>query len=245
MHCSEYDSGVVSQSKVLVVITARAGSKGIKNKNLISISSVPILAFPINFIKEESPSCEVVVSTDSNDIANLAVKLGAGVYRRSDESATDFALTETILTETLKWKESQNGFTYDYCIFLTATSLFRPKGIYQRALNYLESHPSCESYFTAFPTTKNFWYKNEKNEWNRIFPWMATYGSRQTRTPIYREDTGIFSMSRAKLWRNGKRIGDQVEVEIFDDDFSNIDLHGVKDLILAEAAIRYNSEIQE
>ena len=66
---------------------------------------------------------------------------------------------------------------------------------------------------------------------------MSIYSSRQVRRNIVREDTGLACASRAYLWREGKRIGDRVEVILTDDDFTSIDIHHEDDLMLAEAAI--------
>lgn len=228
-----------SNARILAVIPARGGSKGILDKNLKTVFNKPLLSYPIDFLRNEDIPVDILVSTDSKKIADLAFNLGVEVHNRSAELATDQALTEPVLAEALNWKESKRSRPYDYCIFLTTTSLFRPIGILERAFHYLESHESCESYFTAQPTTKNFWYITEQGEYKRIFEWMESYGSRQDRKSILREDTGIFSLSRAKIWRSGRRIGDNVKIELFDNSFSSIDLHEPKDLALAETAMRY------
>jgi hypothetical protein len=53
-----------------------------------------------------------------------------------------------------------------------------------------------------------------------------------------REDTGLLSISRSEFWREGRRIGDQVEIEVLDDSFSSIDIHSQEDLDLANSALR-------
>ena len=67
---------------------------------------------------------------------------------------------------------------------------------------------------------------------------MKTYASRQIRKPIVREDTGLTCASRARLWRNGKRIGDKVEILLNDDSFTSLDIHTKDDLKLAKAALK-------
>jgi hypothetical protein len=67
---------------------------------------------------------------------------------------------------------------------------------------------------------------------------MRTYSSRQIRENIVREDTGIASISKAEVWRSGRRIGDKVFIETTDDDFTGLDIHTLEDLELAECAIR-------
>jgi hypothetical protein len=72
---------------------------------------------------------------------------------------------------------------------------------------------------------------------------MADYSSRQVRRHIIREDTGLMCVSRAWLWREGKRIGDIVDVVVNDDDFTNIDIHEQRDLLLANAALNINKKL--
>ena len=67
---------------------------------------------------------------------------------------------------------------------------------------------------------------------------MAEYSSRQIKKPIVREDTGLACASRTYLWREGKRIGDNVEIITNDDDFTGIDIHTEEDLKLADYAMQ-------
>ena len=73
---------------------------------------------------------------------------------------------------------------------------------------------------------------------------MSEYSSRQTRQAIIREDTGLVCASRAHLWREGRRIGDRVEIIINDDDLTGIDIHDEEDLNLAQAALNIRKNIK-
>ena len=71
---------------------------------------------------------------------------------------------------------------------------------------------------------------------------MREYSSRQVRRKIYREDTGMACASRAYLWREGRRIGDKVELIDNENTETAIDIHSAFDLYLAEKAIEYFRE---
>ena len=73
---------------------------------------------------------------------------------------------------------------------------------------------------------------------------MSEYSSRQTRQAIVREDTGVVCGCRAYLWREGRRIGDRVEIIINDDDLTGIDIHDEEDLKLAQAALNIRKNIK-
>ena len=67
---------------------------------------------------------------------------------------------------------------------------------------------------------------------------MEFYSSRQEKN-IYREDTGLACASRASLWRDGKRIGNNVEILINENFETSIDIHTEFDFYLAEKALEY------
>ena len=98
------------------------------------------------------------------------------------------------------------------------------------------SNPLLESVFVGYETHKNYWELNN-GKWKRIKKWMKSYSSRQVRNKIYREDTGLFSISKANLWRKGKRIGNKIDLIINHNDLSSVDIHKKKDLILANLII--------
>ena len=107
----------------------------------------------------------------------------------------------------------------------------------------LKENQKLESVFSGYATRKNFWNQQDDGSWERLKPWMATYTSRQIKKPIIREDTGIACASRAWLWREGRRIGDVVEIIVNDDDFTGIDIHQLRDLMLAEKALEINKNM--
>ena len=157
---------------------------------------------------------------------------------RSSKYAEDLTTTEDTLKHALDSYEEYTGKKYDICVFLTATDIFRRVEWIDDAIKTLLDHKDIESAFSANETTKNYWTKSD-NGWDRILPWMREYSSRQIRNKIYREDTGIACASRAELWRQGRRIGDNVH--IIPNSFTevSIDIHTEFDLFMAENAIEY------
>ncbi|USQ03356.1 pseudaminic acid cytidylyltransferase [Aquirufa antheringensis] len=108
--------------KTLAIIPARGGSKRIPRKNIKDFIGKPIIAYSI----EKALSCglfdEVMVSTDDQEIANVAIKYGATVpFYRSKENSSDFASTIDVLNEVLlKYLELNQTFTHVCCIYPTA-----------------------------------------------------------------------------------------------------------------------------
>ena len=121
---------------------------------------------------------------------------------------------------------------------MTATDIFRQVSDIKKAVNILKKNKSVESVFSARPTHKNFWYKNKSAKFQRILKSMKDYSSRQIKKPIFREDTGIVCASRAYLWRQGRRIGDNVKILINNNPI-DIDIHDDYDMFLVRKTFEY------
>lgn len=106
----------------IAIITARGGSKRIPNKNKRDFLGKPILAYSIAAALASELFEEVMVSTDDEEIAQIARSAGANVpFMRSSDTANDFATTDDVLMEVLTEYE-RRGRTFDYmaCIYPTA-----------------------------------------------------------------------------------------------------------------------------
>lgn len=115
--------------KVLCTICARGGSKGVKNKNIKVINGKPLIAYTVEQAKESKLFEHIVISTDSDDIANIAKKYGAEVFfKRSDEMASDTAGKLDVIRDAFKRSEEHYGEKYDYLIDLDATAPLREVG---------------------------------------------------------------------------------------------------------------------
>ena len=106
----------------LAIITARGGSKRIPRKNIKDFCGKPILAYSILAALKSGVFDEVMVSTDDEEIAEVARKYGAKVpFMRSEQTANDFATTAMVVEEVLKtYEEKGQHFDNACCIYPTA-----------------------------------------------------------------------------------------------------------------------------
>ena len=228
----------INKSSSIAIICARGGSKGLKNKNLRLLDGEPLIGRVIKHAIDADCLNTILVTTDDEDIAKVAKEYGAEVpFIRPSEISGDLATTEETLQHALLTYEELINKKFDVTVFLTATDIFRNPEWIRMTIDKLESSPSLESVFVGMKTHKNFWEQQDDGTWIRLREWMANYSSRQIRRSIIREDTGLGCASRAWLWREGRRIGDKVDIIINDDDFTGIDIHHLEDLELAQAAI--------
>lgn len=107
----------------LAIIPARGGSKRIPRKNIQPFLGKPIIAYSIEAALQSGLFDEVMVSTDDEEIAAIAMKYGAKVpFYRSDKNSDDFATTLDVLKEVEQSYKDYLNFHFDYicCIYPTA-----------------------------------------------------------------------------------------------------------------------------
>ncbi|MCT7525398.1 acylneuraminate cytidylyltransferase family protein [Aliarcobacter cryaerophilus] len=113
-------------SNILCTICARGGSKGVKNKNIKELNGKPLIAYTIEQAKASGLFEHIVISTDSDDIANIAKQYGAEVFfKRSEEMASDTAGKLDVIKDVFKRSEEYYNRTFDYLIDLDATAPLR------------------------------------------------------------------------------------------------------------------------
>src|SRR2546428_13341498 len=106
----------------IAIIPARGGSKRIPRKNIKDFLGKPIIAYSIEAALSSGLFDEVMVSTDDNEIADVAKKYGASIpFKRSSKNADDYATTIDVLVEVLEgYQKVGKNFDLACCIYLTA-----------------------------------------------------------------------------------------------------------------------------
>jgi CMP-N-acetylneuraminic acid synthetase len=108
--------------KILAIIPARGGSKRLKDKNIMSLDGKPLIAYTITAAKESKYFDDVVVSTDSQKIAEVAQTFGANVpFVRPDYLAEDETRSIDVVTHTINSLQTK----YDIVVLLQPTSPLR------------------------------------------------------------------------------------------------------------------------
>lgn len=111
--------------KILAIIPARAGSKGIKDKNIIDLNGKPLIAYSIEAGLKSKYIDKVVVTTDGEDIAREAIKYGAEVpFLRPEYLSSDNAKTIDAVIHCIEEMEKL-GEKYDYVVLLQPTQPLR------------------------------------------------------------------------------------------------------------------------
>jgi CMP-N,N'-diacetyllegionaminic acid synthase len=126
---------MVDKNKILVVIPARGGSKGIPGKNIKPLEGKPLICYSIDDARALTSDEHICISTDDNKIIETVENYGLKVpFKRPDELATDSATTNSVLLHALSFYEKR-GYSYDVIILLQPTSPLRKVKHIQEALS--------------------------------------------------------------------------------------------------------------
>lgn len=120
--------------KILAIIPARGGSKGVPRKNIKILGDKPLIAFSIEQAKESNCFSKIIVSTDDEEIATISKNYGAEIpFIRPSELANDTASSIAVVQHVVDFFESKNEY-YDAICLLQPTSPFREKNFINKAI---------------------------------------------------------------------------------------------------------------
>jgi len=120
--------------RVLALIPARGGSKRLPGKNIKPLGGKPLIAWSIEFALGQAEIDDVVVSTDTREIAKVARQFGADVpWMRPTELASDTATSVEVVQHALS-AQAALGHQYDYLVLLQPTTPLRDPAMFREAL---------------------------------------------------------------------------------------------------------------
>lgn len=222
----------------ICIITARSGSRGLKNKNIRKLKGLPLIAHTILAAKKSKMLTRVILSTDSRLYAKIGLKFGAEVpFIRPKRLATSKAHHPDVVNHALKFIEKKDQIKFDYVVMLQPTSPFRKsKHINEAIKKFLkENNDSLISvkkqdyppwWLFALKKNKLSQFLNFKNK--NVFNL-----ERQEFPKLYRPNGAIYVSKRNVLYGgnliNSKSCGYYVM-----DEKDSIDIDNLIDLKVAE-----------
>ena len=150
---------------MLAIIPARGGSKSIPRKNIITMIDRPLLAWSIHHAEKSKYINRVIVSTDDNEIAEIALKWGAEVpFMRPSNISDDESLDIDVFKHTLEWLKENENYSPDLVVHLRPTGPARKIGLIDKAIKLMISRTdvdSLRSVSLAEQTPFKMWILNE------------------------------------------------------------------------------------
>ena len=219
----------------VAIITARGGSKRIPGKNIKNFCGKPIIAYSIAAAINSGAFDEVMVSTDDEQIAEVAKKAGATIpFMRSDKTSDDYATTDEVIAEVLNtYREHGKSFDRFCCIYPTAP--FITPGRLKEAMDKLDEHesvtPVCQF---SYPPQRGFVIENERLV--RKYPQFATTRS-QDLEKLYHDSGQFYACRTDAFFRdNTTDVDDMVPVILSEDEVQDIDT--LEDWRIAESKFK-------
>lgn len=131
---------------ILCIIPARGGSKGIKNKNLLTIDDMPLVEYSIKHSLESKYITRTIVSTDSEAIQEIALKAGAEVpFLRPKELAEDHILDLPVFEHALNFLEKTENYKPNLIVHLRPTTPYRKSEWIDEAILAIKNTPEADS----------------------------------------------------------------------------------------------------
>ena len=194
--------------KILAVIPARGGSRGIPRKNVRILEGHPLIAYAIRNAQKSQYDMDVCVTTDDEEIARVATSYQAQVIDRGQGLAEDHVTLDPVIYDAYQKMEEKKGKTYDVIITLQATSPLLTTKTLDKAIDYLMEHEDVETIISVVNHPHLSWGKNEEGE---IIPHYKERLNRQYLPANYFE-TGAFLITRAQAMQENSRIGEKLSV---------------------------------
>ncbi len=235
--------------KTLCVIIARGGSKGLPNKNTLALAGKPMVAWTIQHAQASRHLDHVVLSTDSQAIAQVGRDFGVEVVTRPAELASDTATMDSAVRHAVEAAEAQAGGTFDAVVILYGNVPLRPEGLIDAAIEKLRS-TGADSVQSVCAVGKfhPYWMKTlDGAAGDALKHYQANSVYRRQDLPaVYQLDGGVIAVTHDSLFtvREGDPhafLGDDRRAVVTEPD-QVVDVDTALDLAVAKALIEQRRE---
>lgn len=224
--------------KILALIPARSGSKRIPNKNIAHLNGYPLIYHTIKEAKLSQYINRIIVSTDSERIADIAKSYGAEApFLRPESISKDTSTELELFNHALNWLKKNENYEPDLIVKLFPTSPFRTVISIDECIRLKFKYPKADS-VRSVKLVKEHPFKMWKIWNNRLHPIMerpreAHTAAYQTLPKFYVNNASI-DVTTPKVIRKGSITGNNIIPYIMDETQS-LDINAEEDLILARA----------
>ncbi len=165
---------MVRPAEVLALVPARGGSKSIPRKNIGLFAGHPLIAYSIAAGLQASSVTRVIVSTDDEEVAEVARRYGAQTpFLRPEALAQDDTPDLPAFQHALRWLDQKEGYRPDIVVQLRPTSPLRPRDLIDRAVALLAEHPEADSVRGVVASAQNPYKMWRLEDDGRILPLLA------------------------------------------------------------------------
>lgn len=184
---------MINGKRVIAMIPARGGSKSVPYKNIKPLAGKPLICWAIDVAKQTPEIDRIIVSTDDERIANVAIQYGAEVVARPDELARDDSIVIDAIKDLIRKLRAQ-GEGAEYMVLLEPTCPLRQNQDITECLNILEykNYDSVATFKEADLNPHRAWKVNENSPEpfiQGVVPWLP----RQKLPKAYQLNGAVYS----------------------------------------------------
>ena len=227
--------------KIVGIIPARGGSKGIPRKNIKMLAGKPLIAYTIEAAIKSKMIDKVILSTEDAEIAMVAKKYGAEVIKRPLELAQDDTKTAPVVAHVITELE-HSGYSPDIIVLLQPTSPLRDENIIDAALNQLINSYN-DSIFTGFfvGCAMPLWKKSVNNEFIPFYDYhlRPRRQDEDLREKAFSENGAVYAITREAFKKTKDFLGDKVDCFVMD---YQVDIDTIDDFEAVEKIIIEKSQ---
>lgn len=234
------------KNTILGIVTARGGSKGLPGKNIRPFHGKPMLAYTVDAAKQSGVLDRVILSTDSQDIAQVGRDAGAEVpFMRPAKLATDKTKTLPVLIHAVTWLREHEGYESDYVAILQPTTPLRQSWHLKEAVEaLLEAHADSVLGVTPIPSHVHPDRAVVLNAQGHLTllggkPLAQKVGSRQEMKDMYYENGTLYIFKTQELFAKEPNFFGKRTVPYVMDEKYCIDIDTLEDFEAAEE--QYNN----
>jgi len=222
--------------KILAIIPARGGSKGIPNKNIIDVQGRPLISYSIASAQKSKYLDKIAVSSDNQEILGISLKYGAKTIKRPSELSQDNSGMAGVIKHALENLRDQEGFLADWAVLLQPTSPLRKAATINSAIECFGN--VCDNYDSLIPL-KSIGGKIGKIE-NQEYTSIQEIGRQRQEINSFYQECGVVYIFKPEFILNNMFYGKKIFPFIINDFAETIDVDTYNDLKLAEYYLKFN-----
>lgn len=242
---------MTQKAKAWALIPARGGSKGIPRKNLLAVCGRPLLSYSIEHAKLCGEIERIIVSTDDDEIAQVARDCGAEVpFMRPAEFASDTATDLDVFRHALTWFREHEGVIPELLVHLRPTGPVRDAGVISSALRQMIDCPQADA-LRSVAEVLDTPYKMWTLENGRLSPLLRLPGvqeahsaPRQELPPVYLQNGYVDVIRSRTILERDSMCGRHVLALVTQGDIPDLD-HQAQIPALVEAVKRHQRSLEK
>jgi len=232
---------MIKDKKILAIIPARGGSKGLPRKNIKNLAGKPLIAWTIELALKSRYLDRVVVSTEDKEIAKIARRYGAEVpFLRPKKYARDDSPTSEVINHAINWFKKR-GENFDIVICLEPTSPLRREEDIDNAIEFfIKNINKADSLVSVGEIHLENPYIAKKIEKGYVKPLIKTHKNIYQRQQLLKTyfPYGVIYLSKIKTYQKYNTFYQKRTIPYFIERWQNYEIDDIWDFICVEAILK-------